>query len=311
MESATTRGRPSDRPPVVRGKLIRASALASDDCDLEVLKVSTSAGIRSRASSNAREENKARSLSPARTAGNTSALKSALTAVVDASPAALLMVRRRESWKGDKGSNVRNCPLCGIRFGLLLRRHHCRMCGQLGCHNCTGNFIGKTRLCHDCHLGLYLTKTESSDSSVGDSHDSNLTNSFTPSTSVDEVDESLPENHSCTDIDWENVKDSAALISSCECLMLASENALRSNLKKVLRNDLKAAVCDLKQLEIIVEKLQSESKWPTATLRPSLECGKFSRIERTARRNAVCRRSCPYGDALSEDAWLDMALQSR
>ncbi|CAL2041066.1 unnamed protein product [Caenorhabditis brenneri] len=29
------------------------------------------------------------------------------------------------------------CPLCAARFGLTRRRHHCRLCGKVLCHNCS------------------------------------------------------------------------------------------------------------------------------------------------------------------------------
>uniref|UniRef100_A0A7S3B5X1 FYVE-type domain-containing protein n=1 Tax=Haptolina ericina TaxID=156174 RepID=A0A7S3B5X1_9EUKA len=29
-----------------------------------------------------------------------------------------------------------SCTLCGMRFNLINRRHHCRACGRLTCHAC-------------------------------------------------------------------------------------------------------------------------------------------------------------------------------
>uniref|UniRef100_A0A1I7UED4 FYVE-type domain-containing protein n=1 Tax=Caenorhabditis tropicalis TaxID=1561998 RepID=A0A1I7UED4_9PELO len=29
------------------------------------------------------------------------------------------------------------CPLCAARFGITRRRHHCRLCGRVLCHNCS------------------------------------------------------------------------------------------------------------------------------------------------------------------------------
>ncbi|CAG60048.2 uncharacterized protein GVI51_H07227 [Nakaseomyces glabratus] len=42
-------------------------------------------------------------------------------------------------WKPDDDSKV--CDKCGVRFTFLYRRHHCRCCGNIYCHNCTHNFI--------------------------------------------------------------------------------------------------------------------------------------------------------------------------
>ena len=38
-------------------------------------------------------------------------------------------------WESDAGSTY--CRLCGGKWGLLRRRHHCRACGQLVCDECS------------------------------------------------------------------------------------------------------------------------------------------------------------------------------
>ncbi|XP_022105378.1 rabenosyn-5-like isoform X2 [Acanthaster planci] len=38
-------------------------------------------------------------------------------------------------WKED--SSVKFCPFCLERFGLSLRRHHCRLCGNIACSKCS------------------------------------------------------------------------------------------------------------------------------------------------------------------------------
>lgn len=36
------------------------------------------------------------------------------------------------AWKDDNSSYI--CPYCNIKFGVLLRKHHCRLCGKLVCN---------------------------------------------------------------------------------------------------------------------------------------------------------------------------------
>lgn len=54
--------------------------------------------------------------------------------------------RRRRSreitlprWQPD--SEVTSCPICGTRFGLFFRKHHCRKCGRVVCANCSPHRI--------------------------------------------------------------------------------------------------------------------------------------------------------------------------
>lgn len=50
------------------------------------------------------------------------------------------------------------CYDCGIAFSLFRRRHHCRLCGQIFCFECSGQFIdgsphghtGEIRVCKFC-----------------------------------------------------------------------------------------------------------------------------------------------------------------
>jgi hypothetical protein len=39
------------------------------------------------------------------------------------------------AWQANDASEY--CRLCGGRWGLLRRRHHCRACGQLVCDDCS------------------------------------------------------------------------------------------------------------------------------------------------------------------------------
>lgn len=38
-------------------------------------------------------------------------------------------------WESDE--QARSCRICERRFGLLVRRHHCRKCGQIICDKCS------------------------------------------------------------------------------------------------------------------------------------------------------------------------------
>ncbi|KAI1824481.1 hypothetical protein F4861DRAFT_538941 [Xylaria intraflava] len=43
------------------------------------------------------------------------------------------------AWQPD--SEVSNCPICNVRFGVFLRKHHCRKCGRVVCDGCSPHRI--------------------------------------------------------------------------------------------------------------------------------------------------------------------------
>ena len=45
----------------------------------------------------------------------------------------------RGTWIPDAVSS--DCYRCQAKFTTLRRKHHCRMCGQIFCSRCCGNFI--------------------------------------------------------------------------------------------------------------------------------------------------------------------------
>ncbi|KXS09188.1 hypothetical protein M427DRAFT_141326 [Gonapodya prolifera JEL478] len=51
----------------------------------------------------------------------------------------------RRHWKADH--DVSDCGICRTKFNLLVRRHHCRMCGGIFCGRCSQ---GRERLTQDC-----------------------------------------------------------------------------------------------------------------------------------------------------------------
>jgi hypothetical protein len=61
------------------------------------------------------------------------------------------------SWVPDEMCS--SCMLCGEGFSFWLRRHHCRMCGAVACHDCSkwtlalpnlGYGTSKQRVCQPC-----------------------------------------------------------------------------------------------------------------------------------------------------------------
>lgn len=62
-------------------------------------------------------------------------------------------------WIADE--DVSNCYCCGVGFSLMIRKHHCRQCGQVVCSGCSENrkFLESSRsgapkrICDKCHKG--------------------------------------------------------------------------------------------------------------------------------------------------------------
>ena len=46
-----------------------------------------------------------------------------------------LPIKASVVWKRDR--SVAQCPLCASHFGFLLRKHHCRKCGEVVCAECS------------------------------------------------------------------------------------------------------------------------------------------------------------------------------
>lgn len=65
-------------------------------------------------------------------------------------------------WESDAAST--QCRLCGGKWGLLRRRHHCRACGQLVCDDCSRSRInvpGSDNLKRSCDLCTAARRDES------------------------------------------------------------------------------------------------------------------------------------------------------
>nr|WEL12745.1 1-phosphatidylinositol-3-phosphate 5-kinase [Halisarca dujardinii] len=84
--------------------------------------------------------------------------------------------RSTESFKGTDfkrywmpDSAVRQCFKCDIKFTVTVRRHHCRLCGQIFCSACCSNSVpgmivdqpGSVRACESCAKLYFETKQQS------------------------------------------------------------------------------------------------------------------------------------------------------
>ncbi|TGZ61403.1 hypothetical protein CRM22_008009 [Opisthorchis felineus] len=69
----------------------------------------------------------------------------------------------RRYWMLDE--SCRHCFECGSRFNAIRRRHHCRICGRIFCHQCSNQFVeghqigmsGLQRVCSYCARALPST----------------------------------------------------------------------------------------------------------------------------------------------------------
>ena len=61
----------------------------------------------------------------------------------------------REHWKPDEKAH--ECSLCGEKFTMLLRRHHCRKCGDIFCHDCCKKEVLLDQNCN-FHPGGFLVR---------------------------------------------------------------------------------------------------------------------------------------------------------
>ena len=67
-------------------------------------------------------------------------------------------VTRAAAWQPDKSQNCCSIAVCGKKFTMMTRRHHCRMCGRLVCDECSKHrsvlvhihATKKQRICNIC-----------------------------------------------------------------------------------------------------------------------------------------------------------------
>jgi len=91
----------------------------------------------------------------------------------DLAPLKTIQPKQNSTWIPDEC--VSRCYSCNVGFGLLVRRHHCRLCGRIFCYTCSnywidipkviqcnlpesppiwwayGKLFGGKRMCRDCH----------------------------------------------------------------------------------------------------------------------------------------------------------------
>ncbi|XP_013390207.1 FYVE and coiled-coil domain-containing protein 1 isoform X2 [Lingula anatina] len=65
-------------------------------------------------------------------------------------------MKASEKWMDD--STVAHCLGCKSQFSLMLRKHHCRLCGRIFCWKCSDNWLDtphskqKARVCNGCYI---------------------------------------------------------------------------------------------------------------------------------------------------------------
>ncbi|CUS21010.1 LAQU0S02e03686g1_1 [Lachancea quebecensis] len=86
-------------------------------------------------------------------------------------------VLSKEYWMKDE--SARDCFSCAKPFTTFRRKHHCRICGQIFCGNCTflidgGKFQhdGKMRVCRNCHTDVDTLEDSSDESSAEEQEES-------------------------------------------------------------------------------------------------------------------------------------------
>jgi len=72
--------------------------------------------------------------------------------------------RTRDGWMDNSAADA--CS-CGVRFSLTKRKHHCRHCGRIFCHDCSSHKLAlagsknPVRVCDPCHSALTTPTTRS------------------------------------------------------------------------------------------------------------------------------------------------------
>lgn len=63
---------------------------------------------------------------------------------------------------------VKACMMCGVGFGILVRKHHCRACGAIYCAECSSHRVEAERICDMCYERAYDLRTKRLAGILGD-----------------------------------------------------------------------------------------------------------------------------------------------
>ncbi len=62
------------------------------------------------------------------------------------------LTHESEQWHRDKDYD--KCEICENSFSFLNRKHHCRKCGKVVCHDCSSKTYNGNRVCDGCYTIL-------------------------------------------------------------------------------------------------------------------------------------------------------------
>ena len=63
---------------------------------------------------------------------------------------------------------VKACMMCGVGFGIMVRKHHCRACGAIYCADCSSHRVEAERICDLCYERAYDLRTKRLAGILGD-----------------------------------------------------------------------------------------------------------------------------------------------
>ncbi|XP_033624733.1 FYVE and coiled-coil domain-containing protein 1-like isoform X1 [Asterias rubens] len=100
-------------------------------------------------------------------------------------------MKASERWIDD--NEVTHCMQCRIQFSMIVRRHHCRLCGRIFCTKCASCYVltthssKKSRVCEQCFVvhqhASEVNQTLTTTLSTPDSDDEDEVSQGTPATS--------------------------------------------------------------------------------------------------------------------------------
>ncbi|ESO10728.1 hypothetical protein HELRODRAFT_190147 [Helobdella robusta] len=102
----------------------------------------------------------------------------------------------RKYWMLDK--HCTHCYDCGAKFSFILRKHHCRICGQIFCSNCSnkevpGTFVGFTGSLRSCNYCSQVVQQYVRDNEICNIPSLNEDSNQTPNSSLITTDPNVNE----------------------------------------------------------------------------------------------------------------------